>query len=331
MPLFDVIIPVGKNDINFLPRVVNHLLRCISDIQNIYIISANRNISVLQKKLKPYEICKFLDEDGLLPIISFERVKALLEKYAPERVNRTGWYLQQFLKMGFSRTSYCRDYYLSWDGDTLSLAPITYFDGNNILYNPKVEYNHNYFVSAQKLTGIGKVSESSFISESMMFSSKIMGDLLDRIDASEVTGGDWVEKIIAAGDYSNPLPAFSEFETYGNYSLVNYPGLYKPRHLNTFREAGFIAGRRISENKLKEMSFDVDMASFEMFHEPLFPYNLPHLWMKIMKKTRRFKDFDLIDLWKRRLLYSREKKSKDVLNKVKFRLPDKIISNYILR
>ena len=119
--------------------------------------------------------------------------------------------------------------------------------------------------------GIGKVVDNSFISESMMFSSEYMRELLQAIDSSDVAGDDWVEKIMAAGDYSTPLPTFSEFETYGNYCAIKHPSAYKPRHLNTFREAGFIAGRNISDRHLREMSFDLDMASFEIFHQPMFP------------------------------------------------------------
>ena len=145
------------------------------------------------------------------------------------------------------------------------------FLGVEFYSNPKSEYNPNYFVAMEKLLGIGKVVDNSFISESMMFSSEYMRELLQAIDSSDVAGDDWVEKIMAAGDYSTPLPTFSEFETYGNYCAIKHPSAYKPRHLNTFREAGFIAGRNISDRHLREMSFDLDMASFEIFHQPMFP------------------------------------------------------------
>lgn len=274
MKRFDVIIPVARKDIGFVPRVVDFVTRCINDIDNIYIITSLRNVNILEKKLCVFRCCHVIDENRMVDGLSFETVSYFLNKYAPHRIDRTGWYFQQFLKLAFAKSSYSSQYYLSWDADTLPLAPIEFFEENHILFNPKKEYNTNYFDTIEKLFGFGKVVDYSFISEGMMFSSEIVREMLGEIDNCRICGESWIEKIIAASDFSTSFPAFSEFETYGSYCHVKHKGLYIPRHLNTFREANMICGKYIGEERLRLLSFDVDIVSFEKGHVPPFPYNI---------------------------------------------------------
>ena len=132
-----------------------------------------------------------------------------------------------------------------------------------------------------------------------MFSKNIVCEMLAEIEKNNVEGITWLEKILCASDLDNSMPAFSEFETYGTYCSVNYPGLYKPRYLNTFREAGYICGRKISENKLRIMSFDLDTASFEMGHAPMFPYNLPHLIFNYIERIKKIKSMTFSQIQKK--------------------------------
>jgi hypothetical protein len=137
--------------------------------------------------------------------------------------------------------------------------------------------------------GVGIVNSSGnrvFVSDVVIYRYAEVLLMLAEIEESDVEGVTWLEKILHASNLDDSMPAFSEFETYGTYCSVNYPGLYKPRHLNTFREAGYICGRKISEDKLRVMSFDLDTASFEMRHAPMFPYNLPQF---IFNNRKRFK------------------------------------------
>lgn len=113
MPKFDIIIPVGPNDIKFIPRVVKYVSICLQDVDHIYIISANKNF----KSIKNYVIlkhpnCVMIDEDKLLHNLSFNTVDNLLKKYSPNKKQRTGWYFQQFLKFAFAQSEYAQSYYL---------------------------------------------------------------------------------------------------------------------------------------------------------------------------------------------------------------------------
>lgn len=321
---FDVIIPVAKKDISFVPRVVDYVTRCLSGVSMIFILTSKRNIPKLVKALRGFLNCTILDEDELAPSLSYGRVGALLLKIAGNR-DRTGWYLQQFLKYGFAQSKYANKYYLSWDADTLPLAPISFFEDNHILYNPKSEYNPNYFKTIEKIFGFGKVNNKSFISENMMFSVEMVKHLIADVNAAEIKGNDWIEKILYACDFADPLPAFSEFETYGSYCCVKNQGLYKERHLNTFREAGMISGRFISERRLRLMSFDIDMASFEEFHQPLFPYNIAYLFRKNVDRVCKIVKLPISEVIAKimRKIKKKDKEAQKVIERTMCRLPGK--------
>lgn len=318
MKNFDVIIPVARKDLSFLPRVVDYLDRCIEGINKIYVLTANKNVIKLQHKLTSFRKCVLIDENSLVEGLNFNRVSLLLDKYAKDKHIRVGWYYQQFLKFAFAESNYCSDYYLSWDADTLPLAPIKFFSEDHILFNPKGEYNPNYFKTINNLLGFGKVADFSFISENMMFKSTIVREMLNDIEKASTQKYDWIEEILSSCDFSSAMPAFSEFETYGSYCFVRHPGLYEKRHLNTFREAGMICGRRISESRLRLLSFDLDVASFEISHEPAFPLNIPHLIARI-RKNMFISPLKLFSKIKRKM----ENKGEHVVEDTLYRLPPK--------
>ncbi len=282
---YDIIIPVGPDDIKFVSKVVEYLIRHFEDINYIYLITNFKFVSKLSKKNKKYSKCKVLDEDTILPTLKFKDIQKQIVNRGGYKY-RCGWYFQQFIKYAFAQSVYAGDYYLSWDADTLPLTKISFFDGGNILFNPKKEYHKPYFKSINKMLGFGKVYGMSFISEHMLFSRKIVCEMIHDIESAEGSCGNWIETIIDSCDFKEHTTDFSEFETYGSYCHIKYPELYKPRHLNSFREAGFIAGRNIDDSRLKEMSFDIDTVSFEMRHFPKFPYNIPnYIWM-VKKKLK---------------------------------------------
>ncbi len=323
MNSFDIIIPVARKDVSFVPRVVDYVDRCITlGVEHIYILTSKKNTPKLCKRLKSYSKCVLVDEDQLIEGLSYERISSLLEEIAPVYKNKAGWYFQQFLKFAFAQSKYSTNYYLSWDADTLPLSRITFFENDHLLYNPKNENNPNYFKTINKLFGFGKQVKHSFVSESMIFSTQIVKQMLEDIQSSSIQGCDWIEKILRACDFSTNFPAFSEFETYGTYCCVKFPNLYKTRHLNTFREAGFINGRRISDKRLLSMSFDLDVASFEYGHEPLFPYNLPHIYRK-MTRLLRNSPKEWVSFFSRKF----GEKQEDNLEKMLFRLPPKNKTN----
>ena len=295
----DVIVPAAGKDIPFIPKVVKYIKKNLCEINIIYIITNAANISKTEKILRKEKVegTVLLDENSLIEGLTYSSVKESLIKR--EWYVRPGWYFQQFLKMGFALSKYAREYYLSWDADTLPLSQLRFIEKGHPLFTSKKEYHAAYFETMGKLLGLGKIFEYSFIAEHMLFKTSIMRELIERIEANrDIEGKNWIEKCINACEFSKEdiykEPYFSEFETYGTYASVYYPDLYKVRQLNTFRKAGYIRGRNISDEMLERIALDLDIASFEEGDTPPFPYNL-HILIrkKIFSKFEKLRNMPI--------------------------------------
>lgn len=274
---FDVIIPVAGKDANFVHKVTYHIREHLLGAEIIYIITNKKYFKKIEHSLKNQRDIIIIDENNLVEDLTFDHLKNLIKNYTTS--TSPGWFFQQFLKYGFALTKYAKQYYLSWDADTIPISDIHFFESGQPLFTRKYEYNDNYFKTIEKIIGLKKTVSYSFIAEHMLFNSEIVKELLAVISRCNVPGNTWFEKIIRAGDYKHAYPPFSEFETYGTYVTTTYPELYKTRQLNTFRRGGLIRGRLISDKMLKRLSIDIDTISFEMRDEPPFPYNIPNkLW-----------------------------------------------------
>lgn len=276
---FDVIIPTAGKEASFVHRVTEYVRANFLEADKIYIITNKRYIKKIEKTIKKQNDVIVLDEDCIFKGLTIDRVRTLLKKYT--ECTAAGWYFQQFLKYGFSLSNFVSKDYLSWDADTIPVSKLSFYENNRPVFTKKYEYNANYFATIKKLLGLDKKVPYSFIAEHMLFSPDIVKKLLAKIEDADVPGEIWYEKIIRAGNHKHPLPAFSEFETYGTFVMECYPDRYSVRQLNTFRRGGWIMGRNISDKKLKSLSFDLDTISFEMRDEPAFPYNLPNIWWRI--------------------------------------------------
>lgn len=275
---FDVIIPVSEKDILIVKR-------------NIIYIGKNINPSciylIMNKAFHHYYSMKFcvknkvvvLDESQLIEGLNYSHVALL-------KGSSAGWYLQQFIKMGFSLSKYAKRYYLIWDADTIPLRPISFFNETSLFFTPKTEYYEPYFVTIKKLLGLSKLVDYSFIAENMLIDSNIMRDLIETISKSDVFGESWYDKVLNA---TNDGGDFSEFETYGTFVMAKYPGTYRKRTLNTFREAGYIDGRCLKDRLMHKMAKDYDTISLELYHKPLFPRNILCIalrcWVLVLAKS----------------------------------------------
>lgn len=282
-PKYDVLIPVAKKDTAFVKNVVTYINRNLIGCENIYIVTNQKNFQKLQALASSEKNVKILDENALVPELNFGIVAECMEKKGAGKEDRVGWYFQQLLKFAFAKSQYAKEYYLTWDADTIPLTPISFFDGETPLFTKKIEHHKPYFVTLNRILGFGKLVDFSFIAEHMIFKVPIVKEMLDAITVYPTSeGNNWVEKIMFACHFApGQGPYFSEFETFGNYCVKYHPSLYQVRQLNTFRSAGMIRGRHINEKLLDRLAFDLNIASFEAF-DALFPYNIT--WTRVKNK-----------------------------------------------
>lgn len=283
---FDVVIPVAKKDTFFVKSVIDHVNRYIIGCGNIYLITNKKCFSRL-KFVREISNIEVLDEDALVPELNFGIVHECMKRKGEKRPNCVGWYFQQLLKYAFAKSQWAKEYYLTWDADTLPLNPISFFHDGQPLFTRKIENHEPYFITMNKILGFGKLVDYSFIAEHMLFNVSIVKEILRTIESNlNSVGSTWVEKIMMACDFSDKRGSlFSEFETYGNFCMKFHPTLYGTRQLNTFRAAGLISGHYISKKKLSRIAMDISIASFEQQDAP-FPYNIPWYMARVKNKLR---------------------------------------------
>ncbi len=216
----------------------------------------------------------FMNEND---IISFKALYSAMENrirsegYLIGENSRPGWYYQQFLKLAYAYK--CEtDYYMSWDSDTIPLRRITMFDRNGKpFFDTKAEYNPGYFKTIRNLFGMEKSCDKSFISEHMLFDKKLVIEMIDEIEAMDMPGEAFYEKIFYAIDIDNMKLGFSEFETYGTWVTVRHPEAYSLREWKSMRRTNlFTDSHDLTEADIRWLARDYDAASFESYH-PLIP------------------------------------------------------------
>ena len=263
---YDVIIPLAKKDVNFVHWVVEYVRENFVDAQVIYIIT-NAKLFPKLKKLEKKGECVLIDENKMIEGLSYATVcDAVVSKN--QRPGITGHYFEQFLKMGFSLTSYCKDYYLSWDSDTIPLSKIEFFREGHPLFAKKKEYRERYFEVMKQVLGIERQMDASFIAEHMMFKASIMREIIEEMNR-RANGSTWWKAMVDCTDSTKKDEnIISEFEMYGSYCMVNYPGMYQFHDLKGLRHAGIIRGRRINKRLLRMLAYDIDIATFELYDSP---------------------------------------------------------------
>lgn len=293
MAQYSVIIPVVYKDYSFLKTVVKYI--CVNlQPEHIYILTNGKMARYLPKEVVSNSLCHIVDEDRLIPRLSYQKLNQIIKSQGRQHTN-TGWFYQQFLKMGFSLSDFCStDYYLSWDADTLPLQKIDFFDKDgHPFFTMKTEFHKPYFIAIKTLLGLDKTNTGSYIAEHMMFNREIMKEMLLKIEESSVSGDNWVEKIMnAIVPETISAASFSEFETYGTYCMNNYPNLYLERELRNFRLGGIIQGRFISERLLAKLATEMAIVSFEIYDRP------PHPWWLICECYERYRHYKEVLLYR---------------------------------
>lgn len=265
-----IIIPTTTNDYLRMRDLVPERIFLYLPVKELIFIG-NKELNEyvnndIEKKYKGLKV-KTLNEEEIIerqPVIDFfmERVSSIDEDLIP-RV-RPGWYYQQFLKMSFSNMS-DGGYYVSWDMDTVPLRKLSFFDDcGRPFFDLKREHNPGYFLTIEKLLGISKNVEGSFISEHMIFDREYMKELLSAIEEAPVKGNNYMEKVINSIDDDYIGLGFSEFETYGTFVTERHAGAYGCRNFASFRRGSwFVKERDLSEEDMVWLSKDYDAISFE--------------------------------------------------------------------
>lgn len=287
---YSLIIVVAPSDTKTLIYSLPFLVKYLS-IKNIKIIGNKKVYDILSinNVWSADERIGFIDEDDILKLSDVQETIKKITK--DERsYQRSGWYLQQFIKMKYAFL--CEDeYYVVWDADTIPLQKKEFFEEEKPVFYMKDEYNAAYFETMNKLAfGLMKIEEKSFIAEHMIISSKIMKTMIKEIEGINVRGIEFWEKILYC---INPkdikYSGFSEFETYGNYCMLHYPDLYIKKTYDSFRFAAkFFILDEMRQQDFKWIARDYPAVSFEKMMKPFKIYKIYQ--NKLLQKYFHIKD-----------------------------------------
>ena len=175
------------------------------------------------------------------------------------------------------RSSHFKNYEVILSGrGSLLLKPTSFFEKDKIILYKKKEYHKPYFETLEKILGLNKEFDFSFIAEHMLVKREIMKELIYKIEGNKnLVGKNYFEKILNSIKKSDlNKSGFSEFETYGTYSLKNYPELFTLKQINAWRDAGSILNNiKIDNYILKKLEkSEYDNFSLEFWSEP-YKYN----------------------------------------------------------
>jgi hypothetical protein len=210
----DIIIPFHPKD---APSVRKCVISCrvfVQSCRNIYLVSKEnpniKNTIWIDESLFPFtyndiHVCMTVDGG---------------------RADRTGWYLQQLLKIYVDTViPELSDNYLIVDSDVVFRRPIKMLTDNNIpLLCHGHEYYKPYFTIMNKLIpGLERqIANKSGICHHIIFTRTIMKEIRECIETIAGTGEPAWKIIMNAVD-KNELSGFSEYELYFNYCLKYHP------------------------------------------------------------------------------------------------------------
>jgi len=218
--IFDVVIPVGPNDISVIHNQLEYTKKHIVGCRNIYIISNDVRNDISGVIFIPESIFPFSKQ-------------SLAEIHGADV--RNGWYLQQLLKLyaGFC-ISGILPRYLAIDADTFFLKPTRFVENGMTLFNPATENHRPYFDHMLRLhPSLGRNHTISGISHHMLFTTAYVKELFDIVEAHHKTVFwkaflEQVDPNMRHGSYSGA----SEYEIYFNFMNNYHPNSFIVRQLH---------------------------------------------------------------------------------------------------
>jgi hypothetical protein len=219
-------------------KSIEYILKFFKDYQ-IYLISPKGK----ESKYSESNLTKLNDND----ILDFHKLKEEL------KLERFGWYYQQFLKYKSVLTLDGEDF-LIIDGDTVIKPSLALRDTLFTTDKPTVAGYSNLY---SQLFPQHKLNGKSFITNQMLFNKKYLQELVDKIE--ETNSSTWIE-IVATLVKENKNMMFSEYQVYAEY-LLNTKKDIDIKSVSVFRRMDLINDS--VDNALKKF----DIIAYENHHK----------------------------------------------------------------
>ena len=214
--LFDIVIPVGPNDIHFINVLVQHTRKNVIGFRNVYVVSYDDTLHV--------EGCITISEN-IYPFSKTDIVSIM----GPNC--RQNWYLQQLLKLyAVFVIPDILDNVLIVDSDTFFLKPTQFFNDGMGLYFHMDEHHIPYFEHMNRLhPSLERILDNkSGICHHMILQKPYLVELFEIVNRYH---GEhfWKAFLNCVVEYTTS--GASEYEIYFNFMLKYHPDKIQLREL----------------------------------------------------------------------------------------------------
>ena len=261
-----LVMPLHEKDFWIVPYALSHAKKNVRHpITEIVVVSA---ASERIEKWAREQGLRWIDEDTVLPL-KREEVGERMPAHAGTRKN---WIFQQLIKLSMDELV-STEAFLIIDADTLLLAPRVFKKGETIWMDYSHERNLLYLKGYRELLGLRASLFISYVCHHMFCEKRILKELKEKI--TEHTGERWDEAIIALADSSMwserekttfPFNYFSEYETYGNFSLRFYDDV-RTRYFRNHAAKEYSPQRMTPEEYVATLPGFFQWASFHSYHD----------------------------------------------------------------
>lgn len=198
-----------------LPVVENSIASLFqwAEIQRAIIVIPARQMSDFAH-LKTSSV-ELIAEDDVIP----GHIRQSIVTRLGARQARAGWYLQQFVKLGFCKCVEAPRYVI-WDADTVLLQPMSFFCDGRLQLAAAKEYHRPYFETFERLMDARPALRSSAISQYMPVDVSCAKEMLERIE--RLHNRHWIDAILSVLPLQGDSE-FSEYETLANYMALSHP------------------------------------------------------------------------------------------------------------
>ena len=227
MNQFDIVIPLGQNDISIIDKQLGYTIKNVIGFRYIYIVTNSSIIenTVLMDSIGEHNANTHANTHANIIIIN-EGIYPFTIKTVGSfhgESKRNGWYLQQLLKLYAGHViPNILPRYLVIDSDTLFLKPISFIERNMCKYNYGDQFHSPYFIHMGKLHPSLKrrIPTMSGICHHMMFETEYTNKLFNIIEHyhRDKFYNVFLNKVV---EYQ--LSGASEYEMYFNYMLAVHP------------------------------------------------------------------------------------------------------------
>lgn len=271
-----------KNQASSLTNQISRIISvCCKKDSNVWEIAHKRIIEYIDAKeyivIVPDLDLSFFRAITVNPyqVISEENYtvffRELLRSALPiKQSHQYGWYLQQFIKLSAINSSDQDEFVLIWDADTIPLKKIDFFLQSQLLnYYIGNEHNQPYFNTINRLTGLNKIVDFSFIAQCFPIKVRWMHEFCQLIEAKHQT--DWISAILKSIDFNDPN-GFSEYETLGTFLTHTHPNEIAYLRRPWCRLGNSLIGHPVFLNRYisKNLPLKFDYISFEKWDRKKF-------------------------------------------------------------